>query len=205
MFFIAWGWRARTEQVGAGHFHCPNEGRDRQYQLVAARKWFTLFWIPIVPMESLGEYVECTSCSATYDPSVRDLMTRGEMEDNLTSALRHIVVDMIRADGVIDDDERLVAVEIVTRFGNHPYTAADLERDLVELDWLGDAAYGLSGLLNDQGKESVIRACMELAAANGHVAQSEVRSIEGVGRDMGMSPAHVRGILMEQSEVDAAS
>lgn len=70
MFFIA-GLSTRTKTVDAGEFFCPNEQGLRGYRYLQLRRWFTLFFIPLIPLGQQGEWVQCDSCGTTYDPSVR--------------------------------------------------------------------------------------------------------------------------------------
>jgi hypothetical protein len=65
MIFIA-GLKVRTTTTGTGTFHCPNEAGDRRYQRLRARRWLTLFFIPVIPMDQRGEWVECLGCGSTY-------------------------------------------------------------------------------------------------------------------------------------------
>lgn len=69
MIFIA-GLRVRTTITDTGTFHCPNEGGDRRYQRLRARKWLTLFFIPVIPLNQRGEWVECLGCGSTYQVDV---------------------------------------------------------------------------------------------------------------------------------------
>lgn len=197
MFFIVWGWRSQTKRLSEGLFHCPREGGDRNYWLMEAKRWFTLFWIPVIPLRVLGEYVQCVSCGSTYDPAIRSLPTTVEFEDTLSRAMRRIVVSMIKADGHIADSERRTAVAIIGAFTTGAYSLDNLDDDLGNLDSGDSEVTRLSGLLNDRGKESVVRACVELAGADGALDRSELDRIAQLGRDFGMSPAHVRGILAD--------
>jgi uncharacterized tellurite resistance protein B-like protein len=197
MLFIIWGWRARTKELRTGTFHCPNEGGDRPFALMEARRWFTLFFLPVIPLAVLGEYVECSTCRATYDPRVLTAPTTAEIEDTVTRAIRHVVVDMIKADGEVHDDEVAAAVAVVRRFVKVPYTEADLRRDLIELDSSRTTRTQLGTFLTDVGREAVLSACLELAFADGAIDDSELSLIAGIGSDLGMSPAHVRGVVDE--------
>ena len=69
MFFIA-GLTTRRTTVDSGRFHCPNEGAVRGYQRLRARRWFTLFFVPLLPLGTRGDWVRCRSCAATYDSDV---------------------------------------------------------------------------------------------------------------------------------------
>jgi uncharacterized tellurite resistance protein B-like protein len=199
---IIWGFRARMKRLDSGHFHCPNEGGDRDYHRVEARRWFTLFWIPLIPLKVLGEYVECASCGADYDPRVLTLPTNAQIEDRLTSALRHVVVAMIHADDHVADEERRAGVEVVNQFGLHAYSAADLDEDLrtLQVGDLDEELAGVAGTLSPQGQEAVMHACVTLAGADGRVDPSELQMLQRAGRGLGMSPAHVRGVLAEIEE-----
>jgi hypothetical protein len=71
MFFIA-GLTTRNKPVGTGTFRCPNEAGTRRYQRLQSRRWFTLFFIPLVPLNRRGEWVQCLGCGATYRADVLD-------------------------------------------------------------------------------------------------------------------------------------
>lgn len=69
MFVIA-GLRARNTTAGTGVFWCPNEGGDRRYHRMRSRRWFTLFFVPLIPLGQHREWVRCAACGATYDTDV---------------------------------------------------------------------------------------------------------------------------------------
>lgn len=69
MFFIV-GLRMRHSTVDTGTFRCPNERGDRPYSRIRARRWFTVFFIPLIPLGQRGEWVRCRSCGATYETDV---------------------------------------------------------------------------------------------------------------------------------------
>jgi uncharacterized membrane protein YebE (DUF533 family) len=167
-----------------------------------ARRWFTFFFIPLIPLKVLGEYIECASCRATYEPRVLEMPTTASMEDQLTRALRHVVVAMLHADEHVGPEERQVAVDVVIRFGLTGYDLAALDRDLEQLQ-VSDLEHeltGVAGMLSPHGQEAIVKACLMLAAADGHVEEDELKTIMHAGRSLGMSPAHVRGVLAEVTE-----
>jgi zinc-ribbon family len=62
---IIWGSRGITSSLAKGFFHCPRCDQQRSYDHKKVRRFFTLFFIPLIPLESLGEYVECQFCKGT--------------------------------------------------------------------------------------------------------------------------------------------
>ncbi len=72
LFFIIWGTRGVTTSKGSGRFVCPACGADRSYTLKQVRRFFTLYFIPLIPLGILGTYVECQTCGGTFKPTVLD-------------------------------------------------------------------------------------------------------------------------------------
>jgi len=200
--FIVFGWRSRAHTIASGQFFCPREGGDRRYEHREARRWFTLFFIPLIPLDRLGDYVECTSCKSTYYTTVLDAPTGASIQDVMTQAIRHVAVAMTIADGQVDPQERRVATEVVRQFANVEYTEADFSSDLANLDAgrLIDNLEELGSILNEHGKEAVLEASMRLAAADGFVDASEIGVVEQIGKTLSMSDAHVRGVIATVSD-----
>lgn len=194
---VVWGFKARAKAIATGTFFCPREGGDRTYEHKSAKRWFTFFWIPMIPLNDLGEFVECTSCEATYYPNVLSARTAGEIEDVTTIAIRHVVVSMLMADGQVDPAERQAALTVVSRFASHPYGAADLEDDLGALNVasLTDHLEELGAVLNEHGKESILTAAVYLAGSDGHIDEAELVVAREVGKALTMSGAHIQGTI----------
>jgi len=196
---IIFGLRARYRTLAEGTFYCPREGGDRSYRKRQARRWFALFFIPIIPLKVLGEFIECRSCGAAYDERMLTMPTAASMMGNLANAMRQAVVSMITADGAITDDEKDKGFEVMQRYADTPYTMENLEDDLKDLKH-GDLATQMAevaGMLTDHGKESLLAACVEIAASDGSIDDSELAEIKNAGAALGMSPAHVKGVILE--------
>ena len=194
---VIFGTRGRSHTVGTGQFYCPREGGDRNYEHKEARRWFTLFFIPLIPLDRLGDYVECTSCKSTYYTAVLEAPTGASIQDVMTQAIRYVAVALTLADGHVDPAERRVATEVVRQFASVEYGEADLTADLDSLNPAGlvDHLEELGGILNQHGKEAVLEAAMRLAAADGSVDPAEIATIKRIGRAMTMTDAHVRGVI----------
>jgi transcription elongation factor Elf1 len=67
---IIFGFRVLYRTTAPGMFHCPRCGADRQYQQRVGRRWFTLFFIPVIPLNSVGGNVACTTCQTRYRADV---------------------------------------------------------------------------------------------------------------------------------------
>ena len=196
---LIWGWKARFKTLREGMFHCPSCGADRHYRLRQARRWFTFFWIPVIPLQQLGEFVECSSCQSSYNEGVLTLPTTAQLSDNLSIATRGLAVAMVTADGSVEPSERERAIELIRSSLGGEYDSGNFDADLEAFAGQDFEAFlgSLSGLLNDHGKESLVAACVELAAADGHIDDRELEIARRAGAALLMTPSHVRGILSD--------
>lgn len=194
---LIWGFKVRYADVASGTFYCPHEGGDRPYVKKLAKRWFTFFFIPIFPLNELGQFVECSSCQRGYDERVLTNPTTAQLMDNLANAARQAVTAIIRADGHVDEAEKQAAVEIMASYTDTPYEMQHLEWDLANLPAHGLVEHmtNCAGILNPHGKEALLGACLRLAASDGDVAREEIDLINQAGLALGMTQNHITGVL----------
>lgn len=68
MVLIIIGHRGITKCTRVGQFRCPACQKQRQYRYLQSKRWLTFFFIPVVPLITQWEVVECQSCSQEFDP-----------------------------------------------------------------------------------------------------------------------------------------
>jgi hypothetical protein len=56
---------------------------ERHYMHYRVKQWFTLYFIPVIPMGTRGEFVECTSCAGTYGVEVLNYNPESERAEAL--------------------------------------------------------------------------------------------------------------------------
>lgn len=96
-----------NKTVGSGPFHCPRCGPDKFYQEIEVSKWFTLYFIPIIPLGSEGTYIQCRSCAGTFDNRVKTYDpedAKAEFEAKFDSAVARTALLVLSADGPVSDD-----------------------------------------------------------------------------------------------------
>jgi hypothetical protein len=67
---IIYGYRNREKELGTGNFYCSKCEVQRPYRYKKLVRYFTLFFIPLFPLGTLSEYVECQVCGRTYTTEV---------------------------------------------------------------------------------------------------------------------------------------
>ncbi len=193
---LIFGWKVRFKTKSEGEFFSPAGGRDAPYRLVEARRWFSLFFIPLIPLSVVGTYVECQLTKATYDPSILANPTTADFRVQLAAAVREVVSAVAVADGNVTDRERQLAVEVVRTYVPD-YDGAALAGDLARAaDSPLDARLGyLATSLSEHGKEQVLTAASTIMTADGVIDDRDRQVVEWIGEKLTMSRAHVRGVI----------
>lgn len=195
MLFI-WGFKIRFRTTATLAFFCPRCGGDRQGERRTARRWFTFFWIPIIPLKEVGEVVECTTCRTRFEPAVADQPTTADLQLVLANAVRVLTAMIVRTGDASDPAMRAAAVADV-RAVAADYTPDTLASDLAAVDpaqaeqYVGPLAQGIAVA----GKERLVADLVRVALAGGTVTSDQRRVIDLIGRGLGLTPAHVTGIV----------
>lgn len=195
---LIWGWRARAKKISEGEFHCPKCGVDRHYLLQRVANWFTLFFIPIFPTGKVhGERVTCTTCKTAFTPAVLDAPTTDVLVQRLAAAGRVIAVVLLRDGAPADPASRAAAMAAVTGFGNADYDEGTLDGDLHHVDASQVPAYvaALNEGLTQPGRESFLVQCASVVPAGQGPTAGQLATLQQVGAALGLSAAHVAGVL----------
>ena len=201
---IIFGTRGVTTTPQRGEFYCPQCGDTRQYNWKRVRRFFTLYFIPVIPMDKLGEYIECPSCQGTFDTRVLEYDPSHEaiqIEALFHVAIKQVMIGMLLADGVIDDSEVAMVQQIYKELTDTELPEQELREEIAEIqtqeiDCL-ELATHLAPTLNDNGKEITMKAGYRIAAADGHVDPTEIDLLMKIGDALQLSATHIKGILAE--------
>ncbi len=94
---IIFGSRTMTSSRGGGVFHCPRCSMQRNYDHKQLNRWFTLYFIPCIPMGSAGDYIECISCGGTYGSEVLSYDPAADRAETYELIRRLVVLALVKA------------------------------------------------------------------------------------------------------------
>ncbi len=194
--FIMWGFKVMFRSVGEGEFHCPGCGVDRRYSLRRARRWFTLFFIPVIPLKEVGSVIECSTCHRRFSEEVLSLPTANETADSIGFARRALAAHMV---DVSDNTTvaREAAIAVMRESGMSEYEASQLDIDRGTSDWERVVSWArhLGPRLSPAGSETMLMGAARVAAADGAFTDAERTKLVDLGSAFGLTPLHVEGIL----------
>jgi len=67
---IVLGTTGVTYPKGGGSFRCPACARERPYRRKRIRRFFTVYFVPLVPLDLIAEFVECRACRGRFKVAV---------------------------------------------------------------------------------------------------------------------------------------
>lgn len=188
-----WGSQTRFSTIGDGTFHCPRCALDRPYALRCARRWIAVGPVPLVPRHRLATVVECGVCASRYDERVRSGLTDADFAERLSVALRSLAVAVATADGPPGPATRRTVLRTVGGGVVHAYGTAELDADLIALAHRRPEEFleALQGVLNDAGRERLVRAALEIAHAEGRPGAAALDVARAAGAALGMTAARI--------------
>jgi uncharacterized tellurite resistance protein B-like protein len=201
---IIWGTRGVTTVAQSGSFHCPSCNDRRSYAHKRVRRFFTLYFIPMIPLEQLGDFVECQTCKGTFKEAVLSYDPTAEKRAFMTAfrhALRRVSMEMLATRAQPSADE-LAAVRESYRAVFHEELdpaalSAEMGRAAADTRPLTEHLSGLAGGLNDVGREALVRAAAAVARADGPLRPDEHMALGKIATALKVTPSHLTGILGE--------
>jgi hypothetical protein len=202
---IIFGSRGVTWSGESGQFACPGCGGSQQtYVRKTVRRFFTLYFIPIIPLDKLGEYIECQRCRNKYNDQVLSIDPAADAAKRRADFVGHLAQVMTLAalqDGQVDDAEREAIREQYKRFAGTELSYANLEKEFALARQAGitleDYVRWFAGDLNAHGKELVIGAVHAVLSAGRGGARDHLDLMKTLATAMSLSPAHFNGIVAE--------
>ena len=196
---IIWGWRALKKVIATGEFFCPQCQGDTGYRHVAPRMWFTIFFIPIIPLKHLDPYVECTRCGGAFVEAVLAAPTAAVFEHQLGLAQRAMVAHLAGLAPVVTGEVADVAVQALSSAaGVQPgYDRGRLDADVrafASPDVMAEHLRPLAGLMNPEGREELVRRAVVLAEQVPGRPEAVTAAVDRIAAELAITPAHLAGI-----------
>jgi tellurite resistance protein len=199
------GRRFCFQTTGRGVLHCYRCGGDRVYRRGTARRWFHLLYLPLVPLERVGEHVQCRTCRTRYRVEVLRLPTTVQMQAALPAATVVAATAMLRAGGRQNRAARDRAIDLIRAAGLADYDDAALTKDLAQAlaqgNDISEALTALADQLMDPAPEWFLADAVRVGLADGPLSNSERNEVTRIAAHLGLSAVRAHGVisLTEQS------
>lgn len=202
---IIWGLRVFFRTIGHGEFHCQRCGGDRQYRHRSGRRYLTIFFIPVIPLNRVGEHVQCATCGTRYRMDVLKLPTAAQMQAALPAGMRAAATAMLRAGDPASGPARQRAVGAITGAGAQGYDGGTLDSDLAQPpEAIAIALARLGAQLAVHAREWFLAEVVRIGMADGPLTSAERDAAHVVGASLGMTQAQALGVIALTEQAAAA-
>lgn len=195
---IIYGSRGKNVQVGSGSFFCPRCSSDQHYKQYDVKNYFTLYFIPLIPMGKAGEFVECTACGGTYALDILTYDPEVELEETVTSFRRLCVLFLLDVDRCTSSALKAMK-KIVSDTLEYDVEKEDIVTDVKQAKSASPDTKKFfktqSSNLSDDGKLLLTRVLGQILAADGGMHDEESARIVELGKAMGLRAKHVQAEL----------
>jgi transcription elongation factor Elf1 len=91
---IIFGLSNKQKTLGEGDFYCPRCGTRRYYRHQQTQRYFSLYFVPLVPLGKRGEFIVCQSCGMAFGLEVLKLKVPAARPRSLSDVMNHIEDDL---------------------------------------------------------------------------------------------------------------
>ena len=129
-------------------------------------------------------------------------MPEDELYQTFLLILRRVMCSVMVVDEEICDREIATIQRVFREFSGQDVDARELHREMEDNDLADplEALRKIEPLLSIHAKEIILKAALIVADADGKILNEEELMIAKIGAFLGLSPAHVRGIVCEMIE-----
>lgn len=169
---IIWGSRGLTSTLEECQLPCPQCGGMQPGRLKQVRNFFTIYFIPIIPLNVAGRFVECSMCAGTFGEEILSYDPEKQRQEDETRMLRVMVMAAL-ADGRVDDLEQAEIHKQYQEITGLPLVAATLAEEIRMATTSGadlnTYAATFANDLSGKGKAILVKLAFHTMSASGNL------------------------------------
>ena len=195
---IIFGTRGINRTVDSGQFFCPRCSSDQPFTKKAVKRFFTLYFIPLIPMGSAGEFIECNGCAGTFAPEILTYdpeMERKKTVDSIRRMAVSFLLDVNRCKVTELEALQDVVGDMVGEDVDSETVALDVRQAQVANVDVVSFVRGQAGDLSDDGKWLVLTTMRRILEKVSPLMQHEKDRLLDIGKAMGLRQKHINEFI----------
>ena len=181
-----------------GMFHCPKCDSNQKFRLRASRPFLTLYFIPVIPIGGLQEFVKCSNCKESFEsivlassmlPNDTPVTVASEttaFEDDLLKVIALMMIE----DGHVSENEITIARRLYENIAEQNISREELGRvcSEVRLHRLSTSSFlaTAGNRCSHQEKLLLVQAMFGVAGADGEVTPKRMESLVNARNILGL-------------------
>lgn len=206
---IIYGWRGLTSTIENGQFHCPQCSSQQSFRLRQVRNFFTLYFIPVIPLNVAGRFIECQTCKGTFTEETRNFDPAQQLAETCKTMMRVMILSAL-ADGEVDINERDAIKQQYFELKNDRLSDPELDDEIrLALQAGTDLNQYVAAIrdgLTPQGKGLVVKVAYHTMAAHGTLEEGHQVQLQKLAKTLQVPDAEFIEFLQSlESTGDTAS
>lgn len=182
-----------------GNFLCPHCSTNEKFRLRASRPFLTLYFIPVLPIGGLSEFVQCSSCKNSFETVVLanrmlatgdDVVIEQQDQATLDEDLLKILALMMIEDGQVTENEIRIARRLYENITEENLTREQLGHmcSQVRLHRLNTLSFLTTANLRREHEEKLllVQAMFGVAGADGTITPKRMESLVQAQQVLGL-------------------
>lgn len=195
---IIYGTKPKSTRIDEGTFFCPQCQTEQTYELFKVKTYFTLYFIPLFPVGSGDEHIQCENCSGTFAPEVIDYDPEAEQAAT-AETLRRICALFLYDIGRISTTTLAAIQEVISDSIGIEVTKEGLAQDAkhaqeADADFLKYCKKELAEY-SEEGKLLVIFNLRRVLESEGDLDSLEQDRLQQLGKALKLKKRDVKEIL----------
>jgi len=195
---IIYGTRGRNVHTDSGEFTCPRCGIEQSYKHYEVKNYFTLYFIPLIPIGSAGEFVECEGCAGTFAPEILTYDPEVEREEMATTFRRLSVLFLLDVNRCTSSTLQSLQ-EIVGDTVHMDIEREDIAKDVKQAQSASPDIKKFfknqTSEFSEEGKFLLVITLRKILESESPLLQHEKDRMAELGKAMGLRAKHVKQVL----------
>jgi hypothetical protein len=196
---IIFGTRTMHSVRQTGVFHCPRCGQNQHYSHTDVNRWFTLYFIPVIPMGRAGSFVQCRACAGTYSEAVLSYNPQAEMQASMLKLRGLLVLTMLANDHGVTSDETRAICDFYHEATNTPLAEQEVRNDATHA-MTGNVKFGsfarqIAPQLAFKGKAMFVRGVYRVLTAKGAPRPDASSVLTELSQAFQLSPQQIQDMV----------
>jgi len=171
--------------------------------MISVNRFFTLYFIPLIPLGRIGSYVECGSCAQTYSEEVLRHDPIAEQRESMVEFRRILVMGMLATAKI--EPANIYSLRQVYE----TISQESLDEHTVHEDFRMARDSGVdplifiqaqAGELSVEGKELVLKCMIEITSPEGPVTHDLQSGLSHISNSMGYPSTHFDALMRDASQ-----
>ncbi len=187
-----------------GQFYCPHCEKVQAFRRRVSRPFLTVYFIPVVPIGGLQEYVECRNCSNSFESSIVGDVTPESERSFETDLLKVAALTMLE-DQTVTEAEIARAIVAVGLIGHVRISREDLGQTC---SIMRSRQMRLGGLLWTARQRWTREECLRMlqviflvASAEGELSAARLKALMHAASTLGISNEELESCVMEAEQI----